>query len=206
MAAQATYEGQIVAFVDLVSDPRNDVEIFRPLVKQQPGRPYSDRDVQETVAALRRSARFSKVSVDVKPEPNGLRVSFVLEPAYYVGVLEFPGADRVFTYNRLLQVVNFPDEDIYDKERIPQATEALLQFFRTNGFFQAKVSTDTKLDEDHRLANLTFRVELGKRAKIGTLTIRGADPAETAKLLHSVRTLRTSVTGASLKPGKPYTP
>ena len=27
MAAQMTYEGQTVAFVDLVSDPRNDVEI-----------------------------------------------------------------------------------------------------------------------------------------------------------------------------------
>ncbi len=45
LTAQVSYEGQPVAYVDLVSDPRIDVEGFRSLVKQQPGHPYSEPDV-----------------------------------------------------------------------------------------------------------------------------------------------------------------
>jgi outer membrane protein insertion porin family len=162
--------------------------------------------VQASVAALNRTSRFSKVTVNVEPEAAGLRVSFVLEPAYYVGVIEFPGATKAFTYNRLLQVVNLPDEEVFDKERVPQATEALLQFFRTNGYFQAKVSADTSLIEEDRLANVRFNVALGKRAKIGNVSIQGPDPAETAALVHSVRSLRATLTSSSLKHGKSYTP
>jgi outer membrane protein insertion porin family len=206
LASQVTYEGQMVSSVNLVSDPRHDVEVFRPLVKQGAKEPYSEQKIQASVAALNKTSRFSKVSVSVEPEAAGLRVSFVLEPAYYVGVLEFPGATKVFTYNRLLQVVNFPDEEVFDKERIPQATQALVQFLHTNGFFQGKVEADTKLMEEDRLANVTFTVTLGKRAKIGNVSVQGADPVETAKLLHSVRSLRATVTSSSLKHGKTYTP
>ena len=206
LIAQITYEGQTVSSVNLVSDPKNDVEVFRPLAKQRANEPYSEQNVQATVAALNRTSRFSKVTVNVEPEAAGLRVDFILEPAYYIGILEFPGATKAFTYNRLLQVVNLPDEEVFDKERIPQATQALLQFFRTNGYFQAKVTTDTSLMEEDRLANVKFSVTLGKRAKIGNVTIQGADPADTAKLLHSVRSLRATLTSSSLKHGKTYTP
>jgi outer membrane protein insertion porin family len=206
LIAQITYEGQTVSSVNLVSDPKNDVDVFRPLLKQGANEPYSEQKVQASVAALNRTARFSKVTVNVEPEAAGLRVSFILEPAYYIGIIDFPGATKSFTYNRLLQVVNLPDEEVFDKERIPQATQALLQFFRTNGYFQAKVLADTKLMEQDRLANVTFTVTLGKRAKIGNVVIQGADPAETTKLLHSLRSLRATLTASSLKHGKAYTP
>ncbi len=205
-SAQITYEGQKVTKVDLVSDPRTDVESFRSLVKQEADQPYSEAAVQNTVVALRKTSRFSKVNVEVKPEENGLRVSFILEPAYYVGFLDFPGATKAFTFNRLLQVVNFPDEEVYDKERVPEARDALLKFFANNGFFQAQVTPEIKLNEEHRLANVTFNVVLGKRAKVGKVTIEGTDPEETAKLLHSTRSFRALATGSSIKPGKTYTP
>src|SRR5581483_7503871 len=88
-ASQLAYEGQTVNSVDLVANPRMDVDPYRHLVALHPGEPYSAAKVQQTIAALRQSGAFSKVDVQVTPETNGLRVSFVLEPAYYVGVIEF---------------------------------------------------------------------------------------------------------------------
>ncbi len=202
---QVSYEGQMVGSIELVSDPRINVDAFRALVAQKAGETYSGEKIKASVAALQATRRFTKVDVDVRPEAAGLHVIFVLEPAFYVGILQFPGATRVFTYTRLLQVVNLPDEDPYEKTRIPQAETALLNFLRTNGFFQATVRTETQLDEENQLANITFNVQLKKRARIGRVEVQGPPQQEAARLVRSMRSLRATVTGAALKPGKSYT-
>jgi outer membrane protein insertion porin family len=201
-----SYEGQTVGSVELVSDPRINVEAYRGLVEQKAGEPYSNQQVQASISALQKTERFNKVEVKVKPDPAGLQVTFVLEPAFYIGMLQFPGAVKVFSYTRLLQVANLPDENLYVKEQIPKAEAALLKFFQDNGYFQAKVQTDAQLDEPNQLANVTFNVNLGKRAKIGRVQIQGSSPQENAHLLHSVRSLRAMLTRSSLKNGRPYSP
>src|SRR5438552_13219742 len=56
------------------------------------------------------------------------------------------------------------------------------------------------------LANVVFDVDLGKRAKLGNIEIRGPEPGEADRLRRATRSLWATATGASLKPGKPYTP
>src|SRR6476646_10712198 len=110
---KVSYEGQTVATVELVANPKISSESLRPLVRQQSGEPYSAAQVQETVSALKGTGRFSKVEVDVKPEPGGLHVTLTLEPALYFGVFDFPGASKNFSYTRLLQVVDIPNRTPY---------------------------------------------------------------------------------------------
>ena len=92
LAGQASYEGQAVGAVDLASAPSIDVDNLRPLVEIKPGQPYSENKIQDSVQALKKTGRFKSVAVEVKPETSGLRVIFVLEPAYYYGVVSFPGS------------------------------------------------------------------------------------------------------------------
>jgi outer membrane protein insertion porin family len=203
---QVSYEGQMVGSVELVADPRINLDAFRGLVEQKAGEPYSNQKVQASISALQKTERFNKVEVKAKPDPGGLQVSFVLEPAFYIGILQFPGAVKVFSYTRLLQVANLPDENLYDKTQIPKSEAALLKFFEDNGYFRATVQADTQLNEPNQLANITFNVNLGKRARIGEVQIQGPSPQENARLLHSVRSLRAMLTRSSLKPGRPYSP
>ena len=203
---QVSYEGQMVGSVELVADPRINLDAFRGLVEQKAGEPYSNQKVRASISALQKTERFNKVEVKVKPDPGGLQVSFVLEPAFYIGVLQFPGAVKAFTYTRLLQVANLPDENLYDKAQIPKSEAALLKFFEDNGYFRATVQADTQLNEPNQLANITFNVNLGKRARIGQVQIQGPSPQENARLLHSVRSLRAMLTRSSLKTGRPYSP
>ena len=202
---QAAYEGQNVTAVDLIANPHRDVEPLRAYLVQKPGQPYSQTNVESTLAALRDKGGFPKVEVNVVPDISGLRINYLLEPAYFIGVVEFPGAVQHFSYTRLLQVANLQDEDPYDQGRIPVAEEALLQFFQKNGYFQAQVHTEKEIDDAHQLVNVTFSVRIGKLAKIGKIDFQGADEAEDARLLHSVRSLRARLSGGLLKAGKPYT-
>ncbi len=202
---KVSYEGQQVAAVDLVANPKISVESLRPLVQQPAGEPYSSSKVAETISALQGTGRFSKVEVDVKPDSDGLKVTFLLEPALYFGIFDFQGATKTFSYTRLLQVVDIPNQTLYKQDLVSKAEDNLHQFFVSDGYFQAQVQAQSQVDEAHMLAKVVFAIDLGKRAKLGNIIVQGPEPGEVDRLLRATRTLRASVTGESLKPGKPYT-
>lgn len=201
-----SYEGQRVGAVDLVAKPQINVEQYRSLIQQKAGEPYSEQKIQATVQALQDTGAFGKVEPQVKPDPSGLIVSFVLEPAYYIGIVHFPGALKTFRYSRLLQVVNIQDQSVYQQSQIQTSQENLLKFFAENGFFEAKVHTEIKNDDQNQLADITFHVDLGKHAHVGQVEISGPPQQEDQRLQHTIQSFRARFTGALLKTGKPYSP
>jgi len=206
VSKQPSYDGQKVGSVDLVANPKIDVSRYQSLVVQKAGEPYSSAKVQATVRALQDTQAFSKVEPQVKPDPSGLKLTFVLEPAYYIGMITFPGALKRFTYTRLLQVVNLQDESAYQQNQVRDAESALQNFFANHGYFQAKVETSVRNDDQNQLAHIAFITRLGRHARVGKVEITGAPPAEDQKLERAVRSLRARFTGALLKSGKPYSP
>jgi outer membrane protein insertion porin family len=203
-AAAPVFDGQKVTAVDLIGNPHRDLEPFRAYIVQKVGEPYSQDRVEASRQTLQKAGVFAKVDVNIVPEFDGVRVSFLLEPAYYLGIVEFPGATRIFSYTRLQQVADLPDEDPYDAARIPIAQKALENFFRHSGYFQATAQNSIQIDDAHRIVNVNFTVNLGKQAKIAAVQIAGVDSSETARLLHSTRSLRARLIGGLLKPGKRY--
>jgi outer membrane protein insertion porin family len=206
VCGQVSYNGQMVHMVELVSAPSLDTGNLRRLVQQQSHQPYSEDKVQATKAALERTGMFHSVRVEVRPEVEGLRVMFVLEPAFYYGLVRFPGASKVFTYTRLLQVVNLPDQEPYEEMSITKAQTSLLDFLHKQGYFDAKVVPKVELDHAHGIANVDFATQLGKKARIGKVNIEGVPPAEAVRLRSKLHSWRAKLTGAEVKPGKPYGP
>src|SRR5258708_14102518 len=124
-SSKVSYEGPPGAAVDMAANPKISIESFRPLIQQKPGEPYSNSKVKGTVSALKNSGKFSSVEVTVKPEADGLHVTFTLEPALYFGMFEFPGVNRRFSYTRLLQVVDIPNQTAYKQETVDKAGDNL---------------------------------------------------------------------------------
>src|ERR1700733_10797067 len=201
---QTAYNGQNVSSVSLIANPHRDLKPLLPLVAQKAGTPYSEATIEATAQALKQAGGFPQVQISVEPEVAGLRVNFLLEPAYYLGVVEFPGVGKDFAYTRLELVVNLPDEDPYDGSRIPVAETALTEFLHKNGYFQAKVHAESKIDDARQLVNVSFVVEMGKQARISSVKIEGVDNSESAPLLRAVKSMRARLSGGLLKPGKPY--
>jgi outer membrane protein insertion porin family len=202
---QAFYDGQTVTAIDLIANPHRDVKPLRSFLLQKAGQPYSQANVLASISALQKAGGFEKVTVNVIPDISGLRLNFILEPAYYLGMVDFHGTAKNFSYTRLLQVVNLQDEDPYDQARIPVSEEALLQFLKHDGYFLAQVHAATQIDDTNQLVNITFDVQTGKQARISTVEINRPVGSEQTWLLHKMRSLRARFTGALLKPGKPYT-
>src|ERR1051326_1071922 len=106
---QPSYEGQKVGSVEITASPHVNPDQYMPLIVQKANEPYSEKKIQDSIQALQATNAFSKVDLKVVTDPAGLKLTFLLEPAYYIGLIEFPGALKRFTYARLLQTVDLPD-------------------------------------------------------------------------------------------------
>ncbi len=198
-----SYEGQNVATVELAGHPELNVKQYLPLLVQQEGQPFSREKVDETMAALDRTGKFQTVELQVWPEVNGVRVVFVLQPALYFGIFEFPGADH-FPYSRLLQVTDYPPRGPYTEYDLQKAQAALLAFYRRTGYFKARVETQVLSDRQHGLANVVFHTTLNRRAKFGKLDFVGPSPQETARLRGVLHSILARLRGSAIRPGKTY--
>jgi outer membrane protein assembly factor BamA len=198
-----SYEGQNVSAVEVAGRPQTSASEFEPLFIQKPGEPFSSTKVNATVAAMKASGKATDVRVQVDAEANGVRVEFILEPAVYFGLFQFPGAER-FSYARLAQVANFQAQTPFNAADVERDRQALIKFFRQQGYFQANVDAGVKVDSAKGLANILFDCQLKRAAKFGELDIVGASAEDTATLSHSLQMFLARVRGAAIRPGRNY--
>jgi outer membrane protein insertion porin family len=199
----SSYEGQTVTAIEVAGRPQSTVSDFEPFFVQKAGQPFSIDNVNATLASLKSSGKAGDVRVQVDADANGVRVLFILEPAVYIGIYQFPGAER-FGYARLVQVANFQAQTPFNASEVERDRQALITFFRQQGHFQAKVDAEVKVDSANGLANILFNCRLNSAAKFGELDIVGASTEETATLNQSLQTSLARVRGAAIRPGRAY--
>lgn len=199
----SSYDGQTVTSIQIAGQPHLNASHFASLFAQKAGQPFSHTKVDKTAAALKKSGKFKAVRIRIEPEANGIRVVFVLEPAVYFGVFQFPGAKQ-FSYPRLLQVANYPTQRAFDAADVEQDRGKLVTFFRQQGYFHATVRPQVQVDSARGIANVVFHVHLGRQAKFGVTQISGASPRNTAYLKRKLKSIPARLRGSAIRPGKAY--
>ncbi|MCU1287154.1 MAG: outer membrane protein [Acidobacteriales bacterium] len=199
-----SYEGQNVSSVEIAGRPEVKLEDYLPLLAQKKGEPFSRAKIEQSMAALKSAKNLNNVQLEVWPDPDGVRVLFVLQPALYFGIFEFPGATNSLPYSRLLQITNYPPRGEYNELDVQRAQEALLTYLKRNGFFLAEVRPEVLTDEKNGLANVLFHIDMNKRAKFGDVTINGAPADETQHLQEKLHSFMARLRGAAIRENKTY--
>jgi outer membrane protein assembly factor BamA len=87
---------------------------------------------------------------------------------------------------------------------VARAAESLTKFLQQNGYFLAKVTPDLDVDPSRGLVNVRFVMELGRRAKFGTVTLDGASAEETTRLQAKLKSRIARLRGSAIRQGKTY--
>lgn len=203
---EISYEGQPVVSIHLVAAPSVKLRALRRLVKLQTHQPYSEAKARASASALQAVGHFERVDLQITPEANGLRVTFLLQPVYFLGIISFSNPVGRFDYARLREVVNYPDETPYEPERGLEGADRLKGFFVNEGYFQAQIREHAEFDPAHKLANLEYDITPGEHARFGDIGISGPPPAEQKRLLGSLHSIRARLRGARIKRGKTFRP
>ena len=197
------YEGQKVVAVEVAGRPGLHESQLLAFLVQRKGEPFSKEKVDQSIEALKKGGVAKEIELDIRPEPDGIRVIFVLQPAMYFGIYEFPGAER-FPYSRLLQVSDYPPRGAYNATDVNRTQESVTKFLQQNGYFEAKVEPDLQTDTVHGLVNVVFHITLKRRAKFGEVILNGVPPGQVKTLQHDLRSWRARIRGAAIRSGKPY--
>lgn len=198
------FDGQPVSSVDIAVREGMDINSLRKLLKIQVGQSFSADAMRESVAALQKTNSFSQVQVSLEPEQAGLHVVFILQPADYVGVIEFPGTGTRFPYTALLQAVNIPEQSPYFESLQTRGAKGLLDYLHKHGYFAAGVRPAMESDGPHRVVNLIFHCTLHQQAKIRTINFQGISEQEGDRLRHDLRGIVARLKRVSLKVGQKY--
>ena len=199
---QLSYEGQKVSSVELAGQPDLNVDEMMPLIVQRSGEDFSVEKIEQTIAALKGTG-FKDVQLELRPEQEGVRVIFVLQPAVYFGMYRFPGAER-FPYARLIIAASYVPQEPFSLIEIQKAQASLLTFLRRNGYFHAEVKPEVEVDQTTRLANVNFHVTLNQLAKFGDIIIQGPTPDEIEHLKSRLRSFRARLRSAAIREGRNY--
>ena len=200
----SSYVGQNVSSVNIAGQPDISFKSVQDLISVQRGKPLTQADVNASIAALKQHPGITGVTLDLQPAADGVQITFIVQPAIYVGMYEFPGALKIFTYTSLLQVANYNSQMPYSASDVAAAENALVQYFRQHGYFQAEVRPEIVREGDHRLVNILFHTDLGIKAKIGKIDLVGTTPQETSYLQAKLRSVMARLRTDSLKPGMRY--
>ncbi len=203
--AMPNYVGQKVASIELAGRPDLDTARYLPLLVQREGEPFSQARIDQSIQALQRTGDFQKVELQLLPEAQGVRVLFVLQPAIYFGIFQFPGALGKFSYSRLLQVANYPPRGgTYTQADVEEAKAALLKFFKQNGYFLADVQSLLQVHKDYGVVNVVYHVKLDTHANFGKVIINGTSPQDTAHLEGVLHSLLARLRNSAIRPGKSF--
>jgi outer membrane protein assembly factor BamA len=204
LEALEAYVGQKVSSIELAGRPGLNDDEFSSLFVQHAGEPFDPDKVERTLAAIKGSGKFQDVQLSVVPDVEGIRVMLVLQPGLYFGIYDFPGSTKEFSYSRLLQVANYPPEGPYSRRDVTQAAESMTKFLQQNGYFLAKVTPQLDSDAAHGLVNVRFVMELGVKARYGTVTLDGASAEQTARLQAKLKSKMARLLGYAIRRGKSY--
>lgn len=198
------FDGQTVSEIDIAARPGIDLNAMRQLMQQKEGQPFWSAAVRQGVAALQQTHLFTEVQMNVVPEQTGLHLTFILQPADYVGVLEFPGVGTRFAYTALLQAANIPDQSPYTPGLEAEAQKGVLNFLHTQGFFSAEVTPEIQRDETHHVVNIILHCAPGSQSRIGQIEFTGVSQQRAARGRGALGSWWARLKRVSLRHGQKY--
>lgn len=139
---------------------------------------------------------FSSITIDADALSNNGELIFVITegPNVRVRNIDFPGAtafdeDTLKKQIRTKNYIPILRPGTLDEEMLEDDAASLREFFRSKGFFDARVGYRTLFSDDLKSVQIEFLVDQGMRYTIESITIRGAKVIGEAQIREKLRLL-----------------
>ena len=177
-APGAEVEGLNVVEVDF-SPPRQPLTQIHlsEVVTVKVGAPYNGRQVRETLHNLFATGRYSQqIEVDVTKQDGGVKVTFLAEPSWFIGLVRIVGAPGPPTESQLLNVTELELGEVYTEGKVQFAKQEIRRMLEANGFFAPRI-THTAIDNpEYQQRDIEITLVPGLRAGIGDIIFAGESP------------------------------
>jgi outer membrane protein insertion porin family len=181
----ADYLGKRISAVSVQSEGRSvtDQRIVS-LVETAIGKPLVMREVRDSLTHLFSLGQYEDVLVRASLSESGVSLTYDLVPLHPVEAIGFSGAGAPgIDEGKLRQFI----EERYGRTpragRAPDMARDLESALRDAGYMRARVTPRASVEHAPERTNLTFAIEPGSRAKLGSIAVEGTPGMTPAELL-----------------------
>jgi outer membrane protein insertion porin family len=178
---------------------------------QKVGTPLDPQEVRASLRRLFASGRYRDISVRGEREGDAVTLIFTGVPRYYVGRVTIDGVKN----DRLSSLLEFATKlspgTAFSEPQIAAGTEGVTEMLQQQGYYEPTVTAASQIDVAGDQVNITYTIAIGPQARVGKITLAGADTGLTleefrkkAKLKEGNRVTRDTASNAMERLRKLY--
>jgi len=173
-AAVNSYEGKPIASVKF--DPERQPLTFDHLLAMLPlrvGQPLRGSDLRDSIQRLYQTGEYTDVAVDATLEADGVVLTFITKPAFFIGYIDVEGVPEPPNEGQLLVATKLALGAPYVPDQTTAAVSRIVDLLKRNGFYNAGIEPATATRPATQQVEIDFDAEAGKRAKFHGLMVSG---------------------------------
>jgi outer membrane protein insertion porin family len=140
---------------------------------QKASEPLDPQKVRESMRRLFASGRYRDIAVRGVRQGDEVTLIFAGSPRFYVGRVTIDGVKS----DRLASLLEFGAKlspgTAFTESQIATGTEGVKQILQQQGYYEPTVAVKTVTDASGNQVNVTYTVNIGIQARIGTVTVEG---------------------------------
>ena len=159
-----------VQFVGVTAD------MLAPLPKTlevQAGQTLDPTKVRAALRALYATGLYQTVQVVGIPQGDGVILRFEGTSEMFIGRVDVVGAKPDVLTTELIRSTKLDPGAPYSQSMLEPASKLIDAALARNGYFKADISYTTETQPQFRQVNITYKVDLGKQARVGNVTVSG---------------------------------
>jgi len=153
----------------------DEVDTLPKELPQKEGTPLDPQKVRASVRRLFVSGRYRDISVRGVRQGDAVTLIFTGVPRYYVGRVTIDGVKS----DRLRPLLQFATKlqpgTAFNESQIAAGAEGVKEMLQQQGYYESVMSADSQVDTAGNQVNVTYTVAIGPQARVGQITLQGAD-------------------------------
>jgi outer membrane protein insertion porin family len=142
---------------------------------QKEGAPLDPQLVRASVRRLFASGRYRDISVRGVRQGDAVTLIFTGVARYYVGRVTIEGVKN----DRLASLLQFATKlspgTAFNESQIAAGAAGVKEMLQQQGYYESVMSADSEVDVAGDQVNVTYTVAVGPQARVGQITLEGAD-------------------------------
>jgi outer membrane protein insertion porin family len=187
LSALARYEGRVVRQVDFRGLAATDNAMLRRLVPIRENEPLTREDLQQSLRTLYATGLFASLEAEADTVPGGIALTYVVKENYFNGQIRVQGLKDNGSPRPgdLINATRIDLGELFSEDDVQSGLQRMKKVLADYGYYEATVTYQLTPHENSRQMDVTFLVDQGPIARVGTVTIHddtGIDPARIQKI------------------------
>ena len=157
--------------ITVLGNSKLDEGVIREAIRSREGGPFSADQVREDLRSIFALGYFTDVQVDIKSDPQGKEVIFIVVEKPTIKEVVITGNDKV-KLDDIKEKLTLAPRSVLNLDKVKENAELIRKLYFSKGYYGVKV--DPKIDTlEANEAMVTFQIEEGPKGHVQKILFKG---------------------------------